>query len=239
MPAMPSSRRLKVTGFIVVLTILIVLYITNGAKNTYNSPFYTRTVEALNARKDAESRANVIAEEKTRLERVERLREEHNSAVASAASSEVTGEPAVGGDAAKAAGVGKGPEKQKPLADDVKDAASDANDAITGEKSVAGRKKMKDEKVVQKPEGDSDDGVAKVGNVEPKASGVRNGEGVESEHDHKVETELNDILKKGPIIIFSKSYCPFSKKAKVGIVCTSYLAQLLTIYSTSCSTYTA
>lgn len=29
-----------------------------------------------------------------------------------------------------------------------------------------------------------------------------------------VETELNDILKRSPVIIFSKSYCPFSKRAK-------------------------
>jgi glutaredoxin len=29
-----------------------------------------------------------------------------------------------------------------------------------------------------------------------------------------VETELNAILKKSPVIIFSKSYCPYSKRAK-------------------------
>ncbi|ORY09619.1 glutaredoxin domain-containing protein [Clohesyomyces aquaticus] len=36
----------------------------------------------------------------------------------------------------------------------------------------------------------------------------------ESPEDHEVEVELNAILKKSPMIIFSKSYCPFSKKAK-------------------------
>ncbi|KAL8947928.1 MAG: hypothetical protein Q9222_005831 [Ikaeria aurantiellina] len=36
----------------------------------------------------------------------------------------------------------------------------------------------------------------------------------ETEEEHEVEVELNGILKKGPIIIFSKSYCPYSKKAK-------------------------
>jgi len=36
----------------------------------------------------------------------------------------------------------------------------------------------------------------------------------ETEEDHEVEAELNSILKKSPIIIFSKSYCPFSRKAK-------------------------
>ena len=37
----------------------------------------------------------------------------------------------------------------------------------------------------------------------------------ESASDHEIEVEMNSILKKGPIIIFSKSYCPFSMKAKV------------------------
>ncbi|KAI4155272.1 MAG: hypothetical protein LQ340_001105 [Diploschistes diacapsis] len=35
-----------------------------------------------------------------------------------------------------------------------------------------------------------------------------------SEKEIKVEAELNSILKRSPIIIFSKSYCPYSKKAK-------------------------
>ncbi|KAI9738695.1 MAG: hypothetical protein M1834_008200 [Cirrosporium novae-zelandiae] len=32
--------------------------------------------------------------------------------------------------------------------------------------------------------------------------------------EKEIELELNGILKRSPIIIFSKSYCPFSKKAK-------------------------
>ncbi|KXH44382.1 glutaredoxin [Colletotrichum simmondsii] len=36
----------------------------------------------------------------------------------------------------------------------------------------------------------------------------------ESDEEHAVEVELNSILKKSPVIIFSKSYCPYSKKAK-------------------------
>ena len=68
-----------------------------------------------------------------------------------------------------------------------------------------------------KPATDDNDGVAKVGNIELKASGAALGDSTseETEEEHRVESELNDILKKGPIIIFSKSYCPYSKKAKV------------------------
>ncbi|KAF2083160.1 glutaredoxin, partial [Saccharata proteae CBS 121410] len=36
----------------------------------------------------------------------------------------------------------------------------------------------------------------------------------ESDADHEVDLEFNSILKKSPIIIFSKSYCPYSAKAK-------------------------
>ncbi|RDL41922.1 uncharacterized protein BP5553_01901 [Venustampulla echinocandica] len=36
----------------------------------------------------------------------------------------------------------------------------------------------------------------------------------ETLEEHEVEEVLNTILKKSPIIIFSKSYCPFSRKAK-------------------------
>lgn len=36
----------------------------------------------------------------------------------------------------------------------------------------------------------------------------------ETPEDHEVEMELNAILKKSPIIIFSKTYCPHSRDAK-------------------------
>ncbi|KAF3768982.1 glutaredoxin [Cryphonectria parasitica EP155] len=36
----------------------------------------------------------------------------------------------------------------------------------------------------------------------------------ETEEDHQVETTLNEILKKSPVIIFSKTYCQYSKRAK-------------------------
>ncbi|TAQ88332.1 hypothetical protein B7494_g3330 [Chlorociboria aeruginascens] len=44
----------------------------------------------------------------------------------------------------------------------------------------------------------------------------------ETQEDHEVEKELNSILKKSPIIIFSKSYCPHSRRAK-GILLEKYI----------------
>lgn len=209
---MPSSRRLRITGLIAVLTVLIIVYVTNGAKSTYNSQFYTRTVEALKNRQDAEARQHIIEKEKQQLQRVERLQKEHDVAVSAAAA-------AAGETGSVNKGLsGGGAEKQKPMAEDgdAKGASADKMKPVAGRKTMPATAAANNDKVVQtKPAHDDDDGVAKVGNVEARPSTARNGEtGPETEEDHQVETELNDILKKGPIIIFSKSYCPFSKKAK-------------------------
>ncbi|KAG5292796.1 glutaredoxin domain-containing protein [Histoplasma ohiense] len=63
----------------------------------------------------------------------------------------------------------------------------DSHDGQDGEKSIAGRKKI--------PAGQSQVSL-------------------EDREDPEVEAELNAILKRSPIIIFSKSYCPYSEKAK-------------------------
>ncbi|KAK3311239.1 thioredoxin-like protein [Chaetomium strumarium] len=56
----------------------------------------------------------------------------------------------------------------------------------------------------------------------PKA--VEAGTEEETTEDHEVEAELNSILKKSPVIIFSKSYCPYSKRAK-GILLEKYVIE--------------
>lgn len=193
---MPSSRRMRVTGLVALLTVCIIFYITNGARSTHNSAFYTRTVTAIQDREANEARKQAIATEIERLERVERLQAEHNAAISHTQPKETRAAQPLG-------------PQQKPIVPDT------ASGSGASGKSVAGRKMMSDGKVVHyaSPK-DSDDGVAKVGNIGPQSSHAVVGEKEESEEDHKVQDALNDILKKGPIIIFSKSYCPFSKKAK-------------------------
>ncbi|KAK4103169.1 glutaredoxin [Parathielavia hyrcaniae] len=46
-------------------------------------------------------------------------------------------------------------------------------------------------------------------------------EGEETDEDHEVDAVLDSILKKSPVVIFSKSYCPYSKRAK-GILLEKY-----------------
>lgn len=181
---MPSSRQFKVIGFVTLIAILVLYYISNGARETYESDFYQRTVAAIEKSKDAAARQMVADDERQRAERVERLRQEHNVATATTE--------------AKAAALPV--EKQQPIVE---------------EKPVAGRKKTSDKVVQAKPGQDNDDGVAKVGNVRGNTRPEK--EPSETDEEHEVEVLLTEILKKGPIIVFSKSYCPFSKKAKVFI----------------------
>ncbi|KAL8674538.1 MAG: hypothetical protein Q9168_001056 [Polycauliona sp. 1 TL-2023] len=86
-------------------------------------------------------------------------------------------------------------------------------DVASGKQAPMGAKKLADE------QGEADKEKPK----EAKA---------ETQEERKIEVELNAILKKGPIIIFSKSYCPYSMKAKsillekYTIVPTPYVVEL-------------
>lgn len=44
---MPSQRRVKAIGLIVLLTVLVTLYMTSSGRQTRTSDFYTKTQEAL------------------------------------------------------------------------------------------------------------------------------------------------------------------------------------------------
>lgn len=181
---MPSNRRLRLTGCIVILTFLIILYVSRGASNTETSPFYTRTVEAIRNRNDAASRQAVLEEEKERKARLDQIEKEHAKAW-----------------------------------EGVKATASSSAAAMQKSGIAPGQKKASDDKVVEgKPVHETDDGVAKVGNVQPPAAGAGEADDEEThgqELRRRAAAELDNILKKGPIIIFSKSYCQYSTKAKV------------------------
>ncbi|KAI2607049.1 glutaredoxin [Hypoxylon fragiforme] len=64
-------------------------------------------------------------------------------------------------------------------------------------------------------------GGQKKDNAKGDSKGAQNGEEEETEEDHKVEATLNSLLKKAPVVIFSKTFCPYSKRAK-GILLEKY-----------------
>ncbi|KAL3435297.1 thioredoxin-like protein [Aspergillus tetrazonus] len=106
------------------------------------------------------------------------------------------------------------PEPQQQLKD---------SEPVTEEIPIAGRTKM----TVTKEKGgdeiktDAETGAVSVQEDEDEDEDEDEEEEEEEkkqqrlEHEQqKVKAELNDMLKRSPIVIFSKSYCPFSRKAK-------------------------
>ncbi|GME24534.1 putative glutaredoxin domain protein [Neofusicoccum parvum] len=231
MPTMRSQRRLKIIALAVAIVVLTTLYLTSAARQTRESAFYHRTQSALSER---ERSANAAAEPNlaTDDDVSKRLKAAEDKAKKSANNKgNRIQEVVAAGDAEKE----KDRVSGKTSAKVDKDTKPGEHDEVTGEKSVAGRVTFKDG-------GKSDpvDGVAKVGNVgdsvkaatSAKASGVSTIEDEETEEEHQAELEINAILKKSPIIIFSKSYCRFSAKAKrilleeYSIVPTPYVVEL-------------
>lgn len=209
---MPSQRRAKAAGALILLTILILLYMSSSARSTRDSSFYQNTVAAMDARvqktnlaqagADAKAQAQEVAakaQEKVGggVEEIARLRDDVVAGVGKAAPDSPI--PGLGAEKEESGG------KQRPLADEVKDAVHGVAVSSDGEKSVAGRKMMKEGgggaggKIVE-AEGATDDGVAKVGNVGNAVAekSSKADAGPETEEDHEVEIELNAILKKSP-----------------------------------------
>ncbi|EON61070.1 hypothetical protein W97_00281 [Coniosporium apollinis CBS 100218] len=208
---MPSQRRVKAFGLIVILIVLLILYVSSSARQTRNSDFYTKTSRALEAQRAREAKAQQDAasdaEIAKKLRDAEARAKKEESQRHHAPVQEIVGlnEP-------KEKDAVHGPVKPAGVAKVGDEEAGDH------EKSVAGRVSYTDKK-------DKDDGVAKVGNIgdgvaglgadKPKEShGAEKEQKAETEDDHEVEVEFNAILKRSPIIIFSKTFCPFSRKAK-------------------------
>lgn len=169
-------------------------------------------------RESSQDRTSILAEEKRR---VEQLGREHK--VAMDAAKPDAAPPTV---PTQATDLGdRNPYDQKPI----------APGAVSG-RPVAGRKMMADGKVVESNKANGDDGVAKVGNVGPQTTHhTAPGESEEDKEKREIEATLNDILRKGPIIIFSKSYCPYSKKAKVSR--SKDCVQVKAMTNSKCSAY--
>ncbi|KAK8231601.1 thioredoxin-like protein [Phyllosticta capitalensis] len=220
MATLRSQRRFKILGLIVFLVVLTILYITSAARQTRESEFYRKTQYALSQREKSNNaqphaQPKMVASDDDVSKRL-RAAEDKAKKSANFKGDRIQEVVAAGkADKEKDRVIGKSE------ANAVKAAKSDASseqDEITGERSVAGRVIMKDGK------SDSVDGVARVGNVgdsvraasanNPKSSSDVSSSIEQTDEDKEAEEEMNAILKKSPIIIFSKSYCKFSAKAK-------------------------
>ncbi|KAF2223166.1 hypothetical protein BDZ85DRAFT_122538 [Elsinoe ampelina] len=234
----PSRSRFR-PFLILALIVLTVIYLTTGSRSTQTSEFYTRTVAAMDARQkslregmhgalDPAAKAQAAAEAKVREgdgEIVLPKVKDHGDGKGEQLSKEKPKQKVLTDDEdeeeEKASTVKKAKSKAKEVADEVtgnkkkgkKVDADEGNgrdtDGVHGPKnksqSTAGKKK------VQGKAG-ADDGVAKVGNTEKHLKEKTKGK--EEVGDHEAEVALDGILKKSPIIIFSKTFCPYSMKAK-------------------------
>ncbi|KAI1386753.1 glutaredoxin [Hypoxylon trugodes] len=129
---------------------------------------------------------------------------------------------------------GKGTTVDSTVKDKDGDGSVDEDDEQLA-KEMAGRLKAAEQKAKDlanakaplKPEAPSD--IVGVGSSaggqkkgKPKADAKEAESDVqESEEDHEIDVLLDSIFKKSSVVIFSKSYCPFSKRAK-GILLEKY-----------------
>lgn len=168
---MPSQRRMRVTGLVVVLVIVVTLYMTTSASRTRNSPFYVKTQEALQAKEYSEATKKHEATK------------QHDADDARARLK-------VAEEAAKKSA----DEKHQKYLESVSGGGVESKG-----KSVGGGKFK-----VQLPDDDERKknvpGVATVGGKPRDKEAVKESE---SQEDHEIETELNDILKKSPSEITS------------------------------------
>jgi len=182
---MPSNRRLRFLFALVVAVVIVTLYYSSEARETRNANFYRKTTAALEkSARDKRLQAEADAELQSILKHASEL---------------------AGGDTV--AEVAKVQEPNPISAAATQDAKipppPPGMEGEIEEQSIAGRKMMPK----QKPKWD-------IGKDEEVAhNGGRLGQVLDPALA-EAKDELNMILKKSPIIIFSKSYCPYSKKAK-------------------------
>lgn len=241
-----NSRQIRLLGICAVLVLLVLYYVSNGAKNTRQSAFYLNTLSVLNSKQGHSSGGgggNKIdldsPEEKLKIENYKKAMRElalqFDPAGEDGARADVyreqlkkqqteqaplapdaLGIPKSEGDAPPPPA--PAPDAKEPaLPPPVADSAPADPIPAEQEKSVAGRKKMKGDKIIPGRPGVIDESVDKSGNIGSPSRGDSDAQTAEADDAHKIETELNDILKRSPLVVFSKSYCPYSRKAKVSL----------------------
>ncbi|KAL4740843.1 thioredoxin-like protein [Aspergillus similis] len=187
-----SQRRIRVLAATAVVAFILCLHYSSETRSIQKQKFYQSTVAAMDAEKA------IAGDTKTSGH----LSHTDKEQPAFKSSEEYT--YIVGDDEEQPAIPRAPPEPQQQLK---------ASDQDTEEIPIAGRTKM----TVTKGKG----GDETKADAETEAVPVKEDEDEEEkkqqklEHEQqKVKAELNEILKRSPIVIFSKTYCPFSKKAK-------------------------
>ncbi|KAJ9130243.1 Glutaredoxin [Pleurostoma richardsiae] len=197
---MPSPRRIKILFIAVVAFVVVLLMWTSQLRQTRDADtrtiqdFYRKTVNAMDRADGSGQAAANVPEGK----------------LPGKSSADKDRDGDVDADDEKLA---------KEMADRLKAAEQKAKDLANAK---APNKPDAPEKVIGV--GSAANGQDKKGNVNGVDGFEELQETRETNEEHEVELTLNDILKKSPVIIFSKTYCQYSKRAK-GILLDKYIIE--------------
>ncbi|KAL2872201.1 glutaredoxin [Aspergillus lucknowensis] len=200
-----SQRRTRLVAVTAVVVFVLYLHYSGETRSPRNQKFYQSTVAAIEAEKDmsaGNTKAGDYISDTNKEGSGSRPGEEYIFV-----GSDDKEEPAI-------------PKAQPPppsQPDPEQQRATIADEGDTEEIPIAGRTTM----TVPKNRDRVGTGAESVNEEESEEEKKRKKQ-EEEEEEKEVKAELNGILKRSPVIIFSKSYCPYSKKAK---------AVLLDIYS--------
>jgi len=220
--AMMAARRKRYVAFALLLFVLVIVYVTTGPSNTQDSDFYRKTLDLMNQRKGNPAIQKEITPPAGVQVQLQNALPGDSNSENTASSEDENREQLFNNEALKerlqaaaAAAKQSADEKGHEMVDAAKNAAAKAKSVVTSVAgSVAGRKKYPidesslDDNSVIKP---NEDGVAKIGaNIQPQQPDVAPA----STQEATPEKELQRLIRQAPMVIFSKSYCPYSKKAK-------------------------
>ncbi|KAL4877209.1 thioredoxin-like protein [Aspergillus karnatakaensis] len=202
-----SQRRIRLLVATAVVVFILYLHYSGENSSVQNQKFYQSTVAAINAEKantEAGNTGDPLSHTNIGPAGV-KLTDEYTYVVG-----DDKEEPAI----PKAQ-----PQQPQPQPNEQQQLKASSNDD-TEEISIAGRTKMT--VVKEKGEDGGEVGIQTDTEVAPVEDIMDDVEIEEEKRKQKqledelneVKAELNVILKRSPIIIFSKSYCPYSKKAK-------------------------
>lgn len=226
---MPSPRRKRFLLLAIILSILVVVYITTGAKSTENSPFYQKTVALMDSKKSQGTEMvnerkmqggdGAQAAQQDQVDATDKLKERLKEAEVAAKKSaddkwKIAADKVDAGTEAIGVGAGKAAGKITKAAAKVQDVVKEAVGAgdSSNDRGRGGRRKYP----APVDQAASEDGIAHVGpQVDvPKPAVLDTQQDGAAVAAAAAQEEFARILKESPLVIFSKSYCPHSMKAK-------------------------
>lgn len=189
---MPSARRIRWAVLLAALVLLSVVYVSTGASATTQSDFYQKTVSLMDAKARAADLANLL----TTQQDVQQHKVDEQSDTLRSRLKEAENEAKKNAD-----------NKYRALQDVERAIKQNRGPQGGDEKSVAGRKMM-----AKEPSEDGSVGTDATAGQQTLLHPPN--DATDAPAPRAAEEDLANILKRAPMVIFSKSYCPYSKKAK-------------------------